>query len=201
MTKLQFLYELDEKLSMLSEADRNKSLEYYSEMIDDRMEDGLSEKAAVAALGSIDEIYNDIISEMPLHRIIGAKIKRPSSSSTSRSVWMWILIIFGFLVFGLPIIAAAFATVVSIYASILAVVVSLWAVPISLLALGAAGVVLFFPFLFMGIPFKAIFMLGAGIFSLGLVYPFFYIAKWSTKGTIVISKGLFTLIKKTIVRI
>ena len=199
MTKVEFLYELDARLAPLGEADRQKSLEYYSEMIDDRIEDGLSEKAAVAALGSIDEIYKEIISDIPLHRIIGAKLK--PSRLNGKSVWTWILIVFGFLVFGLPIIAAAFATVVSIYASILVVVVSLWAVPISLLALGAAGVVLFFPFLFMGIPFKAIFMLGAGIFSLGLVYPFFYIAKWSTKGAIVISKGLFTLIKKCIVRI
>ena len=200
MTKLQFLYELDEKLAMLSDADRNKSLEYYSEMIEDRMEDGLSEKAAVAALGSIDEIYNDIISEMPLHRIIGAKIKRASSSSTSRSVWMWILIIFGCLVFGLPVIASAFAGLISVLAALWSVVISLWATTLALMLGGVAGVILFFPTIFIGTPVKSLFILGAGLFSLGLVVPFFYLSKLTSKGASVLTRKTLTLLKKIIVR-
>lgn len=198
MTKVQFLYELDEKLSALSEQDRERSLEYYSEMIDDRMEEGLSESAAVAALGSVDSIYSEIVSDIPFSRIIGAKLKR-SPEKAAKSVWMWILIVFGFLVFGLPIIASAFAVIISLYAAIWTVVISLWVVPLSLLLGGVAGVILFFPTIFLGNSVKALFTLGAGIFSLGLVVPFFYIAKWTTKGAIVLSKGMLVFIKKSLI--
>ena len=199
MTKIQFLYELDEKLSALSEADRDKSLEYYSEMIDDRMENGLSEREAVAALGSIDTIYNEIIADIPFSHIVGAKLRRSPKNAT-KSVWMWILIVFGFLVFGLPIISVAFAVIISLYAAIWTVVISLWVVPLVLLVGGAAGVILFFPTIFLGNSIKALFLLGAGIFSLGLVFPFFYIAKWTTKGAVILSRGMLIMIKKSIIR-
>ena len=46
MNKQEFLYELKGKLWALSEEEKKSSLEYYTEMIDDRMEDGLSEEEA-----------------------------------------------------------------------------------------------------------------------------------------------------------
>lgn len=49
MDKRTFLNSLREQLYGLSQSDIDKSLEYYSEMIDDRMEDGVSEEEAVAA--------------------------------------------------------------------------------------------------------------------------------------------------------
>ena len=48
MSKTEFLTELKKALEGLPEEDIEKSLEYYSEMIDDRIEDGLSEEEAVA---------------------------------------------------------------------------------------------------------------------------------------------------------
>ena len=44
MNKQEFLSALSDKLSVLSEEDKEKSIDYYSEMIDDRMEEGLSEE-------------------------------------------------------------------------------------------------------------------------------------------------------------
>lgn len=43
MNKEEFLFQFKKKLTGLSEKDINKSLDYYSEMIDDSMEDGLNE--------------------------------------------------------------------------------------------------------------------------------------------------------------
>ena len=51
MTKREFLEKLNERTARLSEAERDKLLEYYGEIIDDRMEEGLTEAEAVAALG------------------------------------------------------------------------------------------------------------------------------------------------------
>ena len=47
MTKEGFLAQLRQQLWALPEADRQNSLDYYAEMIDDRMEEGLSEEEAV----------------------------------------------------------------------------------------------------------------------------------------------------------
>ena len=58
MKKQEFLDELKKALWALPEADQKNSLEYYAEMIDDRMEDGLSEEEAVAAIGDLDEIVD-----------------------------------------------------------------------------------------------------------------------------------------------
>ena len=199
MTKLDFLEALNKKLKGLPEKEVEDRLSFYIEMIDDRMENGLSEREAVAALGSIDTIYNEIIADIPFSHIVGAKLRRSPKNAT-KSVWMWILIVFGFLVFGLPIIATAFAVIISLYAAIWTVVISLWVVPLSLLLGGVAGVILFFPTIFLGNSIKALFLLGAGIFSLGLVFPFFYLAKLTTKGAIELSRAMLILIKKIIIR-
>lgn len=52
MTKQEFLLRIRNGLAALPKEDIEKSVEYYREMIDDRMEDGLSEEEAVAAIGS-----------------------------------------------------------------------------------------------------------------------------------------------------
>ena len=49
MNKAEFLDALCAHLSGLPQRDIDASQEYYSEIIDDRMEDGLSEEAAVEA--------------------------------------------------------------------------------------------------------------------------------------------------------
>mgnify|MGYP003303956627 CR=1 FL=1 len=74
MNKEQFLIELASALAGLPEDDIEKSLEFYSEMIDDRIEEGLTEEEAVAEIGSIDEIRAQIIKDIPLPKIIKEKV-------------------------------------------------------------------------------------------------------------------------------
>ena len=50
MDKQMFLKTLAEKLQGLPQSDIKKSLEYYSEIIDDRMEEGASQEEAVGAM-------------------------------------------------------------------------------------------------------------------------------------------------------
>lgn len=59
MTKREFLEMLNERTSRLGEAERNRLLEYYGEIIDDRMEEGLTEAEAVAALGDPAALTRD----------------------------------------------------------------------------------------------------------------------------------------------
>ena len=50
-------------------------LEFYSEMIDDRIEEGKSEFEAVREIGDVDEVVSQIASETPLYRLVKEKAK------------------------------------------------------------------------------------------------------------------------------
>ena len=65
MTKLEFILALNEKLSAYPKAEVQQRLSFYSEMIEDRMEDGLSEEEAVAAVGDVAHIAAEIAAELP----------------------------------------------------------------------------------------------------------------------------------------
>ena len=61
MNKKEFIDKLTEKLSNLKLSEREEAISYYSEMIDDFIENGKSEKEAVKELGEINDIVNKII--------------------------------------------------------------------------------------------------------------------------------------------
>ncbi|MBR3298642.1 MAG: DUF4097 family beta strand repeat protein [Clostridia bacterium] len=65
MTKIEFLERLEAKLRGINVVDRVRSLDYFSEMIDDCIENGMSEDEAVASLGGVDEIAQRITEEAP----------------------------------------------------------------------------------------------------------------------------------------
>ena len=55
MNKQEFVERLRKGLSGLPQDDIEERLTFYSEMIDDRMEEGLSEEEAVGEIGSVDD--------------------------------------------------------------------------------------------------------------------------------------------------
>ena len=60
MNKQEFLMRLSKGLSGLPKDDVEERLSFYSEMIDDRIEEGLSEDAAVSEIGDVDKIISQI---------------------------------------------------------------------------------------------------------------------------------------------
>lgn len=133
MSKQEFLERLQNGLHGLPKEDIDERLMFYSEMIDDRAEEGLSEEQAVSAVGDVEEIVRQVIADTPLAKIAKERI-RPK-----RRLKAWEITL---LAIGSPIwlslgIAAA-AVVLAIYVSVWSVVVSLWAVFVSLAA-SAAG--------------------------------------------------------------
>ena len=75
MNKTEFTEQLKQSLNGLSELDIKKSVDYYEEMIEDRIEDGMTEEEAVSAMGSIDEIKSKILEETPIAKIVKEKMK------------------------------------------------------------------------------------------------------------------------------
>lgn len=77
MKKKAFLYQLRCSLSVLSEKEKEEALAYYSEMIEDSIEEGKTEEEAVTELGTLEEIVKKVLEnyEGPMY-----KESRPSSS-------------------------------------------------------------------------------------------------------------------------
>ena len=63
MSKKEFLKRLKQSLGNLPSDERVKTLDYYSELIDDRIESGYSEEAAVLAMGDINRIASEITAD------------------------------------------------------------------------------------------------------------------------------------------
>lgn len=75
MTKLNFLISLKDRLSALPCEELEERLNFYSEMIEDRMKEGLSEEEAVSTVGTVDEIASQIVSEVPRAKAENKKSK------------------------------------------------------------------------------------------------------------------------------
>lgn len=63
MKKLEFINELGSALSVLPPEEVRPILDYYMEILADRMEDGLTEEAAIASLGPIDQLAEKLLAE------------------------------------------------------------------------------------------------------------------------------------------
>lgn len=64
MTKHEFLKRLEKAIRKLPKEERNRFLSYYKEMIEDRVEDGLTEEQAVAEMEDISVIADRILKEL-----------------------------------------------------------------------------------------------------------------------------------------
>lgn len=195
MTKMEFLLDLTGKLSPLPWEEIADRWDYYSEMIDDRMEDGLSEEEAVAELGTVEEVAAQILSDIPLSTLVKEKIK----SKRRLRAWEIVLLALGSPIW-LSLLIAAFAVVLSLYFVSWAVIISLWAIFISLVVctLGCiAGGILLAVF---GGRLAGIAMLAAGILCAGLSIFMFFGCKAATKGILLLTKKFAVWLKNRLIK-
>ncbi len=179
MNKEQFLDELRRELSGLPREDIEERIAFYEEMIADRMDEGMSEKEAVSGIGSVEEIARQIMSEIPLTKLVKEKV-RPKRSLKA---WEIVLLVLGSPVW-IPLAIAAVAVLLSVYAVLWAVVICVYAVDFSFAAGTLAGVVGVFAYLKAGNPVGALFSLGTGIVCAGLAILMFFVSVWITKAVI-----------------
>ena len=195
MTKNEFLSILKKRLSYLPYEDVEKSLEYYEEIIEDRIEDGVSEEEAVKDLGSIEEIENEIISNMPLSKIVVQKIK----PKRKMSVLEIVLLVLGSPIW-LALLISLFAVFISAYAVLFSVVVVIYALTISLIVIAGGGVLALITFII-----KANYILAGASISLilisaGLFIFLFYGCKLATNGTLILTKKIILWIKNCFIK-
>ena len=109
MTKDIFLNTLREKLSGLPQDDIEKLVDYYNEMLCDRIEIGMTEEEATADLGSPEEIAREILLDMPMQKLVKAKAKsKPKKRFTAGET---LLIVMAFPVWG-PLLSSVIAVVI-----------------------------------------------------------------------------------------
>ena len=178
MTKSEFLSVFKKKLSALPRKEREERLSFYIEMIDDRMEEGLSEEEAVAAAGDPGKLADQILAEY------FPDSKPPRSPGKGLQI---LLLILGFPLW-FPLLIAVFAVVLSLYVTVWAILITFWAVFVSLLASGAALALAAVVLLILGKALPGIAVLGAGLVCAGLSIPAFMGSKAATDGILLLTR-------------
>lgn len=190
MKKSDFLRVLKSKLSHLSKAEVDERLNFYSEMIDDRMESGLSEKEAVEAIGSANEIAHQISEELRCANKDAKSEKRNEKRRTPPL--LIILLILGSPVW-LSLLIAAAAVVLSIIVVLWSVIISLWAVFGSLVGAGV-GIILAGIYVIINVKaITGIAFICTGFVCLGLSILLFYASKAATVGAANLTKNIVLL--------
>ena len=186
MNKEQFLIELASALAGLPKADIEKSLEFYSEMIDDRIEEGRTEEEAVAEIGSIEEIRTQIIKDMPLPKLIKEKVKSKQSLSGLEIT----LLIVGFPIW-FPLLAAAASVIFSVYVTLWSVIIAFFAVDIAFFAVALAGILASLPVFITGNAAAGLLLIGAGLLCAGFGILWLFLCIGTTKGIVWLTKVFF----------
>ena len=191
MTKLKFLLALHKQLADLPQEDVEERLGFYAEMIEDRMEEGLSEEEAVAAVGSIEEITAQIRADLS-PAAPAAKAQKPKKQLRA---WTIVLLVLGSPVW-LSLLIAAFAVIFSLYVILWSLVVSVWSVFAAFVGCAVGGVAGGCGFLIAGHSLTGVALLAAGTVCAGLSILVFLGCKVATKGAAKLTKSTFTSIAK-----
>lgn len=207
MTKMEFLLELSEKLSRLPKEEKIERLNFYSEMIEDRMEEGLSEEEAVLAVGPIDEIGDIAASEeaeaetkeeeSPKEEATPVTAVETDETEKKKKIspWMIALLIVSAPVW-LSVAVIVISAAISAYVALWSVIVSLWAAFGSALVVGVVGIIAGAGFATFGYGAAGAATVGASLLLIGVSIVLIICTNAVTKGTAFLTKAVFKGIKK-----
>ena len=193
MTKEVFLNSLREKLSGLPKEDLDERISFYEEMIEDRMDEGLTEEEAVAEIGNVDDVVYEIAQETPLVKIVKERIK----PKRKLEAWEIVLLILGFPVW-FPLVSTVFILLLVGYLLIWVLAFVCYSVEFSFGVASIGSLIAFFAYWFSGNFY--LLPLGASIGLAGATILMFFACKGITIGTIKLSKAIFTSIKASIIK-
>lgn len=203
MNKKEFLSALEMSLMGcgIGEETRKNLVDFYTEALEDRIESGMSEEAAVADIGKLEDIVKAAVLEQPMSKVVRNKIKSSHESSKKKghgSLWTV------FLILGSPLwipLMLAFACVVfAIYVTLWALMVAVYAVEFSFAVASIGCFLLAFSMFFKFIPFVTFLgCIGTGLVMGGLTVLLWAPIKYVTKKLLQLMKGTWTGIKKQFV--
>lgn len=195
MSKQEFLAQLHRGLSGLPQAEMEERVAFYSEMIDDRVEEGLSEEEAVAVVGTVDDIISGIVADMPLAEIVKKKLE----SQKRLKAFEIVLLMLGSPVW-LSLLIAAFGVALSLYLAVWSVIVSFWAVFGAVVGCAFAGIVGGIAMALGGSRLTGVAVVGTGLVCAGLSIFLFFGCRAATKGVVLLTKMLVLGLKKRLMK-
>lgn len=178
MDKKTFLNKLSSELTHLSKSERDDIINYYDELIEDKMDrEGLSEEEIIAELGSIDEIVKRVAPKSTDTKIhydeVEETCEKANNNEKVKIIIFTILGIFG-LIIAISLLISAFASLITLVSTGIGLLVT------GIVALGVDYL-------------SALFEIGSGLMLIGLsvmVIPLII------KGLKALIKWLIPLIKK-----
>ena len=195
MDKQTFLAQLREGLSGFPQGEIAERLSFYHEMIDDRMEEGLSEAEAVSQIGTVESIIAQFLTDTSLTKILKERVK----PKRQMKAWEIVLLILGSPIW-LSLLIAAFAVIFALYIVLWSVIIALWAIWASLVGCGLGGIISAIVFITQGYLPSGFAMLGAGFICAGLSVFVFFGCKAATRGILLLTKKIAVGIKNCFIK-
>ena len=161
MNKQEYLAQLRAALACLPEGEIEESVAFYTEMIDDRVADGLTEEEATAQLDDPKAAARAIVADLP---VVPRTVVR--TKQRNRALY-WTLVILGSPLW-LTLLLAAGMLVLAGLLTIWCLILGLWLLAAGLLAGGPLGMGVCLWALAVGQPAYGVFELGSGLLCFGL---------------------------------
>lgn len=184
MTKKEFLAKGRKALSHLSKEELEERLAFYGEMIDDRMEEGLSETDAVMQILKSEETVAHLFLDESFEEEKDEEKKGVGEGAKTALIVagspLWFALTVAAVVLWISLAATAFSVVVAVWSVFISFAVT---APVSVL--GGIVIALF------GRPLAGVAMVGVGLICAGLAVFTYYGAK-------VVGKGGWRLVKKSV---
>ena len=192
MTKKEFLSSLRSKLQGLPPEDIDERIGFYSEMIDDRMDEGKSEEEAIADIGTVDDIVMEIAKDTPLVKLVKEKMK----PRRRIKAWEIVLLVLGFPLW-FPLLITCFVLVFVFWILVWVLAIVTYAVEAALVGTSVGGIVAFVAYFLDGrMNYTA---LGASIMCAGAAILMVFACIGATKGCVALTKNIVTGIKMLII--
>ncbi len=195
MTKHGFEIALRSRLEAhgLSSEEIQKSVDYYAEMLDDRMEDGMTEADAVDAMGDMDAIIREILLDAPLGTLVKNKIKPKREFSSGETALLITLAILGFPIW-FSLLMGLLCIIAGVYVTILALIFATGCVVFSVFICGVAliaGGIMLLPVS----PAGGIALFGTAFLLIGIAILLYFPAKYAVIGLLKLTSLILRGIK------
>lgn len=158
------------------------------------MEDGMSEEDAVAGMESVDAIVAQIMSEIPLTRLVQTRVKPEKGHKT----WKIVLLICLFPIW-FPLFVALAAVLFSLLVAAWAVIISFYITAGSLVIASLACIIATGAYFGIGRIIAGVGGVGAIFVCIGLSILFFLLSIAMTKGVVRLTRKMFIGLKKSFV--
>ena len=193
MNKQEFLAELRKNLGGLPKEEVEDRINFYEEMINDRMDEGKTEEEAIADIGTTDDAVKVIASQTKMVTLVREKMK-PKRSMTGLEI---ALLILGFPLW-FPLLIVGFVLLLVGYLLLWIMAIVTYAIEAGFVASFVATLVDFGGFISNG-EFNMM-VLGTSLLSLGFACLFVFACIRATKMNYKITKRIFLSIKTKIIK-